>query len=92
MPARDKEDVKIDSEELPEGFFDGLTEDDIKGVHFCSKTGQFLVQTGGDLKVFGAELSGDRKTAKFRRALTACSEAAQVLKVEQAQVFVHDDG
>jgi hypothetical protein len=43
VPARDKEDVKIDSEELPGGFFEEQTEGNIKGVHFCSKTRQFLV-------------------------------------------------
>lgn len=93
VPARDRGDVRITSEELPEGFFEGQTAADIKSVHFCSETRQFLVQTAGDLQLFGAELATGPKTATFRRRLTACSsEAARVLSVKQAQVFVLDDG
>jgi len=43
LPARDNREVKITSEELPEEFFEGQSAADIKSVHFCSETRQFLV-------------------------------------------------
>lgn len=43
MPARDRAEVEIGSEELTEGFFEGQTDGDIKAIHYCCKTRQFLV-------------------------------------------------
>lgn len=82
----------LETTEITRDFFEGVKNADVMDLYFCSKTEQFVVQTAGEVLLYGAEFEASSVVAKRQGTLTSSKPDAKILKVEQGQVVYREDG